>query len=179
MAGPDRNLSAMPHNILITGVPGVGKTTLVTKICDSVKRRRPAGFYTAEIREEGVRKGFELIALDGRRSILSHVNIESAFRVGKYGVDVAGFDTFLDSIPFFAAETDLIIIDEIGKMECFSPRFEKVLQKVLASQTLVIATIALTGGGSISGAKKRDDVKLFQITRKNRDSILREILKST
>lgn len=166
----------MPTNVFITGVPGVGKTTLITKVCDVLKEHRAAGFYTAEIREEGVRKGFELVALDGRRAILSHVAIESDYRVGKYGVDVAGFDVFLDSLPFFAAETDLIVIDEIGKMECFSSRFRNLLQKVLDSETPVVATIALKGGGMVAGAKKRRDVSLFEVTRKNRDSILHEII---
>lgn len=169
----------MPNNILITGVPGVGKTTLVTKICDALKDRHPAGFYTTEIREGGVRKGFELVGLDGRRSILSHVSIQSHFRVGKYGVDVAGFDDFLDSIPFFAAGTDLIVIDEIGKMECFSSRFGNILQRVLDEETPVVATIALRGGGMIAEAKKRKDVNLVQITRTNRGSILQEIVTIT
>jgi nucleoside-triphosphatase len=169
----------MPNNVLITGVPGVGKTTLVKKICVALKERHPVGFYTAEIREEGVRKGFELVDLDSRRAILSHVEINSTCCVGKYGVDVAGFDAFLDSIPFFATETDLIVIDEIGKMECFSSRFGSVLERVLNSETLVIATIAIKGSGIIAEAKDRKDVKLFQITRKNRDSILQEIVTIT
>jgi nucleoside-triphosphatase len=169
----------MPNNVLITGVPGVGKTTLVKKICVALKERHPVGFYTAEIRKEGVRKGFELVDLDSRRAILSHVEINSTCCVGKYGVDVAGFDAFLDSIPFFATETDLIVIDEIGKMECFSSRFGSVLERVLNSETLVIATIAIKGSGIIAEAKDRKDVKLFQITRKNRDSILQEIVTIT
>ena len=166
----------MPNNLLITGVPGIGKTTIVKKICGTLKHIHPAGFYTSEIREGRVRKGFELVGLDGRKSILSHVSIESIFRVGKYGVDIVGFDDFLDSIPFFGAETDLIVIDEIGKMECFSSRFRNILQKVLDSETPVVATIALKGGGIIAETKERKDVKLFQITQKNRDSILNEIV---
>lgn len=54
-------------NILITGMPGVGKTTLIKRLSEELKDYHPVGFYTAEIREEGVRKGFELIGLDGRR----------------------------------------------------------------------------------------------------------------
>ncbi len=75
-------------NILITGIPGVGKTTLIKKLADALKNFHPAGFYTEEIREDGIRKGFALIGCDGRREVLSHTDIKSPYRVGKYKVDL-------------------------------------------------------------------------------------------
>lgn len=164
-------------NILITGLPGIGKTTLIKKLSEELKDFHPVGFYTTEIRENGIRKGFELISLDGRRGLLSHINIKSHYRVGKYGVDVRGFEDFIDSIPFLNPETTLVIIDEIGKMECFSDKFIKLLKEIQDSEKLVIATIALKGGGLIADIKKRDDTWLYEITRSNRDSLLSEILK--
>ena len=98
-------------NILITGTPGIGKTTLVKKIAAKLQPLHPVGFYTGEIREGGERKGFSLTALDGRESILSHVDIISPHRVGKYGVDVAGFDEFLDSFNFSNPENLIAVID--------------------------------------------------------------------
>ena len=71
-------------NLLITGLPGVGKTTLMKRISEALMDLNPVGFYTEEIREEGIRKGFELVSLDGRRAILSHTDIRSPYRVGKY-----------------------------------------------------------------------------------------------
>lgn len=168
----------MQKNILITGLPGVGKTILIRKIADGLKDFYPSGFYTSEIREGGIRKGFELISLDGKRGILSHINIKSDYRVGKYRVDIKGFEDFLDSIPFLETSTNLIIIDEIGKMECLSDKFRKLLKGILNSQKLVIATIALKGGGFIiEEIKKRNDVISFEVTEGNRDSLLLEILK--
>ncbi len=164
-------------NILITGIPGIGKTTLIRKLCEKLKDFHPVGFYTAEIREKGVRKGFELISLDGRRGILSHTDIKSPYRVSKYGVDVKGFENFLDFIPFLDPKTRLIIIDEIGKMECFSDKFKRLLKEILDSDKLIIATIALKGSGLIAEVKKRDDAKMFEITHNNRDTLLSEILK--
>ena len=164
-------------NILITGTPGIGKTTLIMRIIQELKHLHSAGFYTAEIRQGGIRKGFELISLAGRRGILSHVEIKSAFRVGKYGVDVRGFEDFLEAIDFFGMECDLIVIDEIGKMECFSSKFKKLIVEALASEKLVIASIALKGGPLFEGIKKSPDAKLFEMTRSNRDSLQLEILK--
>jgi len=165
-------------NILITGLPGVGKTTLIKRLSEELKDYHPVGFYTAEIREEGVRKGFELIGLDGRRGILSHTNIKSPYKVSKYGVDIESFEDFLDSILFLDSATGFIIIDEIGKMECFSDKFRRLLKEVLDSKKLFIATIALKGSGLIAEIKGRPDVKIFEITQGNRETLLPEILRT-
>jgi len=169
-------LGIVKKNILITGLPSVGKTTLIRKLAEALKSFHPVGFYTEEIREGGGRKGFELISLEGKRGLLSHKQIESPYRVGQYRVDVKGFEDFLGSISFLNALTHFIIIDEIGKMECFSNQFKKLLEEILDSEKWVIATIALRGSGPIEKMKKRKDIRLFEITRKSRDALFSKIL---
>jgi nucleoside-triphosphatase len=164
-------------NLLVTGLPGVGKTILIKKLAEALKSLHPAGFYTEEIREGGERKGFDLVSLEGKRGLLSHRGIRSPHRVGQYKVDVRGFEDFLDSISFFNPVARLIIIDEIGKMECLCDQFIKLLEKILDSDKCVIATIALKGTGLIEKIKKRQDIRLFEITQKNRDALFSEILK--
>ena len=164
-------------NLLITGLPGVGKTTLIRELCEALKEFHPVGFYTAEIREEGMRKGFELVDLEEKRGVLSHVDIKSPYRVGRYKVDVSGFEDFLDGISFFDPSSHIVMVDEIGKMECLSDKFERILKRVLNSEKWVIATIALKGSGLITEVKKRQDVKLFEITQSNRNVLFSEILK--
>jgi len=154
----------------------VGKTTLIKNIVEALKDLRPVGFYTAEIRGGGIRKGFELISLDGRKGLLSHTDIQSPHRVGKYKVDVKGFEAFLGSIPLLNPSTRLVIIDEIGKMECFSERFKECLIECLNSEKRVIATIALKGSGFMEEVKRRHDIKVFEITQRNRNSLLPDIL---
>ncbi len=170
-------MSITEKNLLITGLPGVGKTTLIKRLYEPLKDLRPVGFYTGEIREGGERKGFELISLEGKRGLLSHKHIESPYKVGRYRVDIRSFEEFLDGISFFDHSAGLIVIDEIGKMECLSNRFKKLLREVLASGKWVIATIALKGSGLIAEVKQRDDVKLFEITKKNRDLLFSDILR--
>ena len=170
-------MDLLKKNILITGLPGVGKSTLIKRICEVLKELHPAGFYTEEIREEGTRKGFELISLDGRTGLLSHIDMRSPYRVGKYKVDIEGFEDFLDSIPFLAPSTHLIVIDEIGKMECYSEKFKELLREILDSEKWMISTIALKGSGLIEQIKRRQDIKLIEMTKRNRDSLLAEILK--
>lgn len=169
----------IPRNILITGLPGVGKTTLIQRLIEELRGLNPVGFFTREIREKGVRQGFELESLDGQKGILSHVKIGSTPgkghypqpRVGKYGVDVEGLERFLEKIPFLAPETRLVIIDEIGKMECFSVRFQELLRKLLDSEKCLVATVAMKGAGIIAEIKARPDIKLFVITERNRNSL--------
>jgi nucleoside-triphosphatase len=163
-------------NILLTGLPGVGKTTLIKKLSEKLSDLHPVGFYTEEIREGGVRKGFGLISLDGKRGLLSHMEINSPYRVGKYRIDVKGFEDFLGGILFLNPETRLIIIDEIGKMECFSQKFTRMTKDILSSEKMLIATVALKGGGFIEEIKGRDDIKFFEMTKNNRGSLLSEIL---
>lgn len=171
-------MDSTKKNILITGIPGSGKTTLIKKISEELKDYHPVGFFTTEIREEGIRKGFELVSLEGRKGILSRVEIKSPYRVGKYRVDVRGFEDFLDSILFLATETNLVIIDEIGKMECLSDKFKNLVRQIFDSDKMLIATIAIKSEGFIGSLKSRGDVKLFELTHGNRDTLLSEILKT-
>jgi len=164
-------------NLLMTGLPGVGKTTLIRKLYEALKPFHPVGFCTTEIREEGIRRGFELVDLRGTRRVLSHVAIKSPYRIGRYKVDVRGFEDFLDGISFFDPSSSVILVDEIGKMECLSSRFNKIVREAFDSKKCVIATIALKGGGLIAEVKQRQDAKLFELTLRNRDVFLSEILR--
>jgi nucleoside-triphosphatase THEP1 len=161
---------------LLTGLPGVGKTTLVRDIVQRMGPLPMAGFYTAEIRSKGGRSGFELRGINGERRILAHVNIKGRHRAGRYGVDRAGFGTFLDQLDLLNAPAALIVIDEIGKMELFSKRFHTMIRKLLEDNRQLLATIALYGEGLIKEIKQRSDVHLWVVTRHNRDRLVDEIL---
>jgi nucleoside-triphosphatase len=161
---------------LITGKPGVGKTTLVRKIVERMRSVTMVGFYTSEIRSKKKRSGFELRGIRGERRVLAHVNIQSRHRVGRYGVDIAGFEAFLDRLDLLNPGVGLVVIDEIGKMELFSNRFRTMLRAVLDSNRQLIATIALHGGGLIQEIKTRPDVHLLEVDLGNRDYLVEEIL---
>ena len=156
---------------LITGRPGVGKTTLVQKIVERMQSVKMAGFYTAEIRSRGSRLGFELQGLNGMRRTLAHVDIDSQHRVGKYGVDAVGFEKFLETLDLLNPDVELIVIDEIGKMELFSNRFRSLVCDALNSDKQVLASIPLKGNEFIREIKQRSDIHLFEVTHGNRDHL--------
>ena len=159
------------NNILVTGPPRSGKSTLIEKVVQKINR--PAtGFFTQELREKGKRVGFSITTLDGKTGVLAHQGLRSKFRVGKYGVNLEDLDqiavpSMLPSIP-----GQIVVIDEIGKMECFSGLFKETLLRVLSSENQVIGSIAIKGDHFIQSIKKRDDVSLVSITEKTRDVAL-------
>jgi nucleoside-triphosphatase len=167
----------MSKNILITGTPGCGKTTLFKRLAKELGNLQPVGFYTQEIREEGVRKGFGLTGLNGQKGLLAHVDLASDFKVGRYGVDVPGFEAFIHRIPFSDKAGKLVMIDEIGKMECFSKAFQRLILETLDSEKVFIGTIAIKGTGFIAEIKKRIDIHFFEITRNLQETIISKILR--
>jgi len=164
-------MSATGNILLITGTPGIGKTTVVKKVIAALADLTLAGFYTEEIRVHNVRQGFRLVTLQGKSLVMAHVDRDSAYRVGKYGVDVKSIDAAVSMTLSAERQTGVFIIDEIGKMECFSALFVQKMNALLASGKPVVATVALRGAGFIAEVKKREGVALWEITKKNRNDM--------
>jgi nucleoside-triphosphatase len=163
------------NNILVTGPPRSGKSTLIEKVVQSINR--PAtGFFTQELREKGRRVGFSITTLQGKTGVLAHQNIRSTFRVGKYGVNLEDLDQIAVPSMLPSSLDQIVVVDEIGKMECFSRLFKETLIKVLSSDNLVIGSVAIKGDRFIESIKKRDDVSLISITQNTRDSALKLFL---
>jgi nucleoside-triphosphatase len=151
----------------------VGKTTLIVRVLEGLPPASSSGFFTRELRRNGRRVGFSVETLAGETAVLAHVNVRSPIRVGRYGVDVAAFEaTALPSIDPRRVSAPLVVIDEIGKMECFSARFREVVVATLRSDRVVLATAALRGDRFIESLKARPDVDLIHVTQQNRDQLV-------
>lgn len=120
--------------------------------------------------------GFEIQGLNGGHGILAHVGFQCSHRVGRYGVDVGAFEQIVRDERIQDRDNIAVyIIDEIGKMESFSPVFVQAVAGVLDGPVPVIATVAAKGGGFIGQVKARPDVETITVTAENRDDLPGEL----
>ena len=158
----------MTQALLLTGVPGTGKTTIIREAIHATKEK-PGGFYTQEIREGGARLGFEIVTLDGSRAVLAHVDIRGPNRVGKYGVDIACLERAA------IQECSIVVVDEIGKMELLSSSFRDTLMEVLDSRKRLLGTITLQPHPFADIVKRDPRVQVMLVSRSNRQLVLGEV----
>jgi len=160
---------------LLTGRPGTGKTSLVRLAVAGLKERA-GGFYTEEIRGGNTRLGFRLVTLDGREATLAHVESRSRHRVGKYGVDIEALERVgVSALREAIKERDIVVIDEIGKMELFSTQFREAVREAIASGKRVLGTIMLAPHPWADEIKSLPQVKLVEVTRINYYQVQKEI----
>jgi len=181
--------SASGKHVLLTGPPGVGKTTLVQQICDHLVSNNVKfkGFYTTEKRERadgGKRIGFDVVPVpSGPASPLSRLSDgnpqDRRPKVGQYAVDLTSFER--TALSQLALDGSLIyIVDEIGKMELFSDNFKKAVMKLFdAKGVVILATIPIAKGRPIpfvENIRGREDCTLIHVSKENRDSLFTKIV---
>jgi nucleoside-triphosphatase len=167
-------MSSLRKNIFLTGAPSSGKTTVIKKVVAGLKIT-VNGFYTEEKRVANKRVGFLMKTLDGKSGYLGHQDIQSDFHIRRYGVSIGNIESI--AVPAIApVESNVIILDEIGKMECFSEVFKKAAVNALNSPNIVVGTITFGGDEFILGIKNRDDIEIYEVNPENRDSLPEVIL---
>ncbi len=158
-------------NILITGTPGVGKTTAIRRIVSKIGPSRTGGFWSEEIREGRHRVGFKIRTIDGLEGILAHVQLSAGPRVSKYTVNVTAVrEIAVPAMRQARNEEKIVIVDEIAKMELFSPQFKTEVLNCLDAGKM-IGTIQNKSTEFLDEIRSRDDVTLMEITHQDRDEI--------
>jgi nucleoside-triphosphatase len=161
---------------LLTAEPGVGKTTCIQKIINAIGKEFCEGFYTEEIRKDGERTGFVCVSLAGERATLADVHSPSSLRLGRYGVEIEGFEqSVIPTIEKALTTNKVLIIDEIGLMQLLSPSFKEVLTKVLSSDKIIIGTIFFNPHPEVDKFKGYPNIHLVSLTKENRDTLPYEI----
>ena len=165
----------MGRSVLLTGRPGVGKTTLITAWLAS-QAGRCGGFYTQEIRRSGRRLGFEIVTTEGERADLAREGVRGLPRVGKYGVFVANVDSVaVPAIQRATEQAEYVVIDEIGKMELLSSAFRAAVLSAVNGPKKVLGTVMRGPHSWVDALKSKPEVTLVGVTFENRDQILERI----
>jgi len=133
----------MAQNFFITGAPKAGKTTLLRKVIAALRKRglRVCGFISPEEKHHGTRTGFyveDIVTMKLGR--LADVNADGP-KVSKYHVDIKAFEGVALPVMKGFGKYDVIIIDEIGRMELKSRKFLDALDRILDSKTPLIASL--------------------------------------
>lgn len=174
----------MVKTVLVTGSPGVGKTTLIRRVVETIKAQgySVGGMITQEIRKEQVRVGFEILDLyTGAKGLLAHVEVRNGRRVGKYGVDIRGLEgvgvkAIMDGLR--RPEVDLLVIDEIGPMELVSSEFKSAVRQAMSGSKPFLGTVQLklcTRIPEILGSSLMPQT--IELTRENMERQFQEISK--
>ena len=172
----------MVQHILLTGKPGTGKTTLIEKIITHLRQEYPhlliSGFLTKEVQSGGRRIGFDIYTLEGKKGVLARTEFndnKKRKRVGKYQVDLEDLEAI--GITSLKKKADIIILDEIGKMELFSDIFKETINILFQENTMVLATISYYDTPDTKRIKQIPNIKILEVTRQNRDHLIIEIKK--
>jgi nucleoside-triphosphatase len=165
----------VPERLLIEARPGAGKTTALSRLAERLDDAGAAlsGFLTGEIRSGRRRAGFEIETFGGERGLLAHVDIKGPPRVGRYGVDLEEFERL--ALPALEAKADVVLIDELGKMELASERFREAVQSLFEGDVPIVATVHTFRHPFTDALKRRRDVSTIKLTAANRDGLPEEL----
>jgi nucleoside-triphosphatase len=130
---------------LLTGPPGVGKSTVVSRVILQLKSAGVivGGCSTAEKKVKGARVGFEVLNLtDGTRGELASLTSGLGPRVGRYRVNLTDLSVVgAAGLSKAAASSEVIVIDEVGPMELVSPEFRRGVRACLDSGKPILAVV--------------------------------------
>lgn len=160
--------------LLLSGPPGVGKTTAIQKMCEQLGGWRVAGFVTTELRDGSQRVGFVGRGFSGHKRLIAHIDHRGPQRVGRYGVFVDALDALASELAP-APGVQLYVVDEIGSMECLSRELVRAVHRVLDGPVPLVATVAMRGSGLVKHVKDHPGARLFEMTAGNRDHLPAEL----
>jgi nucleoside-triphosphatase len=164
--------------LFLTGDPGCGKTTAIRRVVEHLRGRVVlTGFVTEEILRDGRRRGFRGVTLDGTTFPLAERDAPGDLRVGPYRVTLDGLETIGLAALEPGEETQLVVLDEVGKMELLSERFRERVTALIEGETPLLATVAQHGVGFIRRLRNDPRITLIKIRRDRGDTAVGETIR--
>ncbi len=166
----------------ITGLPGAGKTHALMKVIEMLESEEIeiGGMITQSIIEDKKRVGFRIIDWKTKKTaVLAHIDINSKFKVGRFGVDLNALEEVgVSSLKNAAEEADVVVIDEVGRMEVESESFVETVEDALDLEKSIILTLHKKSRNPLlQDIRRRDDVRILEVTPINRNLLPYKIMK--
>ncbi|MDY0293396.1 MAG: NTPase [Candidatus Methanomethylophilaceae archaeon] len=166
----------------ITGLPGSGKTFALLRVIEMLKEEELiiGGMIDEPIREGRHRIGFTVRDLmTGESAVFASADIDSRIVIGKLGVDLDKLDHIgVSAIKRACENCDVIVIDEVGKMEVESQNFIDAVKEALDSNKPMILTLHKKSRNPLlQDIRRRDDVRILEVTPTNRNLLPYKIIR--
>ncbi|MGA7845498.1 MAG: NTPase [Thermoplasmata archaeon] len=166
----------------ITGLPGSGKTETLLRIIDLLEDEgiKVGGMITEPIVEKQRRSGFQIVDWATKESmVFAHEGMKSRVRSGKYGVNLAALeDLGIRALVEARASADVVVIDEVGKMEVESEAFTKAVVDTLDQDKSIIMTLHKKSRNPLlQDIRRRDELRLLEVTPVNKNLLAFKIVK--
>ncbi|MEE9202746.1 MAG: nucleoside-triphosphatase, partial [Dehalococcoidia bacterium] len=98
-------------------------------------------------------------------------------RVSKYGVDLAALEEVgVEALDRAVAGGELVVIDEIGKMELFSPAFRESVRGTVEGGHRVLGTVMQASHPFADAIKAHPRVRLLTLSRATYPQVLQEVV---
>jgi len=171
----------LAKKIFVTGEPGVGKTTLIGKVVFELKSLGyvVGGVLTRDVREKGVRVGFEILSLhDNVKGVLASTSFRGGPRLGKYYVNLNDLkNVFAKAITHAIEFSDVIVCDEVGPMELMSPEVRRAVETMLSCDKPVVGSVhKRMKDPIIERISSSPDIRVYEITFENRNLLPKAIV---
>ncbi|MDD4308263.1 MAG: NTPase [Thermoplasmata archaeon] len=165
----------------ITGLPNSGKTQLLLKVIEMLEAEDKVvgGMITEAIIFRNKKVGFYVVDwLTKKKRKFAHENIESTVHVEEYGVDMRALDAVgVKAIKKAIKEADVIVIDEVGKMEVESPGFVEAVNEAMdCDKPLILTLHKKSRNPLLQDIRRRDDLRILEVTPVNRNLLPYKIM---
>jgi nucleoside-triphosphatase len=110
------------------------------------------------------------------------VDIKGRPRVSRYGVNLRDLEEVgVAALRRAITEADLVVVDEIGKMELFSQGFRQAVAEAIEGDKPVLGTVMASPEPWVDALKALSQVTVLEVTQDNREQmapLIMELLQS-
>ena len=158
----------------ISGVIGIGKTETLKRIIDMLEEEEISigGMITEPILEDNRQMGFQVMDWETKeKAVFAHLNLDTSLKIRGYGVDLDALNEVgVKAVENAARKNDVILVDEIGKIEVESDKFNNVVKNVMnINKPMILTFNKKSRNPLLQDIRRRDDVRILELTEVNKD----------